>query len=345
MGWFGGLFGSSAEPSPDPFAKLDPRVRAFLQKESPVKYQQAEATATSSDQFSPTRPPSSPQHAVSPTSQPAHEASTTTATTSSTQPPAPFVPPESLFQDGRYAHLWKTYRPLAAIEAETKSDHERLMDVLDAYKERRAQIGRAALENCALEQIDWNTCIKTGPLKSRMTMCHAEMKKFERCYNMQSRLLKALGYLSTYDRPPEVDERIQIHADTLYHRMLEQEAAQELAKAEGRPVPEATDFATSLTLPAPPAPTHGVTDPATSTTDVEDIPEDIRKQWDARLAKLPENERPAEEAALRAEVQARAEMAGRVTALRAAQAAERERRKTEGQATLVDRVTGLFSGK
>jgi hypothetical protein len=96
------------------------------------------------------------------------------------------VPHESLYKDGRYAHLWKTYKPYAAIEAETKSDHEKLMDVLDAFKERKAQIGKAALENCALEQLDWNNCMKSGDWTSRLTMCRAEVKKFERCYMMQS---------------------------------------------------------------------------------------------------------------------------------------------------------------
>jgi hypothetical protein len=75
---------------------------------------------------------------------------------------------------------------LAAVEAETKSDHEKLMDVLDSYKARKSQIGKAALENCALEQLDWNKCMKSGDWTARMTMCRAEVRKFERCYATQS---------------------------------------------------------------------------------------------------------------------------------------------------------------
>ncbi|KIH88583.1 hypothetical protein SPBR_07516 [Sporothrix brasiliensis 5110] len=340
MGWFDGLFsGGSASTggsSSDPLAKLDPKLRDFLQKESPLKYQQQEQQQQKQQKLQQQRQ-NATQRPHNPSQQP-----------TDADPSQPTVPSESLYQDGRYADLWKTYRPLAAVEADTKSEHERLMDVLDAYKDRRAQIGRAALENCALEQIEWNECIKHGPLTSRMTMCNAEMKKFERCYNMQSRLLKALGYLNAYDRSPEMDERIQVHADALFHRMLEQEAAVEKAKAEGRPVP-AVDFASNITLPKAAgqagATTTSVTAGVASLPPIgsdPSIPEDLRKQWSEKLSKLPEAERPAEEAAMRAELAAHAEMSERVTVLRAAQAAAREQRKAEGKATIKDRVSGLF---
>lgn len=82
--------------------------------------------------------------------------------------------------------MWKGYKPLAAVEAETKTDHEKLMDVLEGYKERKAQIGKAALENCADEQMDWNLCMKSGEWTSRMTMCRKEVQRFERCYMTQA---------------------------------------------------------------------------------------------------------------------------------------------------------------
>lgn len=155
------------------------------------------------------------------------------------------------------------------------------------------------------------------------------------------RLLKALGYLNAYDRSPELDERIQVHADALYHRMLEQEAAVEKAKAEGRPVP-ALDFAANISLPkAGTSVTAAVASLPPIGSDPS-IPEDLRKQWGEKLLKMPEAERPAEEAAMRAELAAHAEMSTRVTELRAAQAAAREQRKTDGKVTLKDRVSGLF---
>ena len=167
MGWFDGWFGSGTGES-DPLRKLDPKLRGFLQKESPVKY----TTAHDNTQAEPPQPKQQPQRQQQQDT-PSDDAQ-------------PAVPPQSLYQDGRYAHLWKGYKPLAAVEAETKSDHEKLMDVLEGFKERKAMIGRAALENCADEQMDWNLCMKEGDIAKRMTMCRTEVQKFERCYQTQS---------------------------------------------------------------------------------------------------------------------------------------------------------------
>lgn len=159
--------------------------------------------------------------------------------------------------------------------------------------------------------------------------------------------MKALGYLNAYGRTAEQDERVQIHADALYHRMLEQEAAVEKAKAEGKPVP-AVDFANIALPKAAGTPSTGATSVTTAVKALPpigsdtSIPEDLRKQWSEKLSKMPEAERPAEEAAMRAELAAHAEMSERVTELRAAQAAAREQRKADGKATIKDRVSGLF---
>ena len=96
------------------------------------------------------------------------------------------VPAESLFPDGRYAHLWKTYQSKSEIENANKSDQEKISDVLEGFKYRKAEIGRAALENCALEQWDVNDCFKNGGWGSRLTMCRDENRKLERCYMMQA---------------------------------------------------------------------------------------------------------------------------------------------------------------
>lgn len=349
MGWFEGWFGSGNSNESDPLRNLDPKLREFLEKESPIKY-----TTSSEQQSQPLQPPQ-PQPQTKPTKD-----------TDGEEKPA--VPRESLYQDGRYAHLWKSYRPLSTVEAETKTDHEKLMDVLDAYKERKAHIGRAALENCADEQMDWNLCMKEGDWSKRVTMCREEVQKFERCYMTQSvcpltrfldsgerrfadeilqRLLKALGYISTYDRPPEVDEQIQMRADSIYHRMLEQEAAVEKAKAEGQPVPtfpplfsgqKAPTTATAKTrdaTPAAPGPAESVNLPA------EPGPNTL-KEWKEKLEKLPEKDRAAEEEALRAEYRAKLELAGRVQSIWQDQAKEREARKAEGKETIGDRVRGLL---
>lgn len=162
MGWWDSIFGSkSAE---DPFKNLDPKLRDFLQKESPVKFQPGKDSA---DEPAPPKQPA-------PEAEPAPE------------DPEAAARARSLYQDGRYAHLWKTYQPLEAVEAATKTSHERLTDVLEGYKERKMVIGKAALENCAFQQEEWRRCMTQGSWGDVMTMCRAQVRRFERCYTMQS---------------------------------------------------------------------------------------------------------------------------------------------------------------
>ncbi|KAK4141558.1 uncharacterized protein C8A04DRAFT_38955 [Dichotomopilus funicola] len=341
MGWFDGWFGSSSSDS-DPLSRLDPKLREFLEKESPIKY----------------NPPPQPNPQVSPPPPAKQQAPSQEPQQNQQQDEQqqPAVPPQSLYQDGRYAHLWKTYRPLAAVEAETKSDNEKLSDVLEAYKDRRGLIGRAALENCAEEQVVWSDCMRSGSWHSRMTMCSAEVRKFERCYNAQSRLLKALGYLSVRGRDRDVDEEIQMHADELYHRMMAQEREIEKAKEEGRepPVFKGLFDGTSATMITAPTPsttsTTAAADTASSsaatTPGQPKIPEPNEATlaaWKKQLEKLPPEEREAEEKALRADYRARVEMARQVQSLWQQQAKEREVRKAEGKETFMDRMSA-FAG-
>ena len=60
------------------------------------------------------------------------------------------------------------------------------MDVLEGYKSRKAMIGKAALENCALEQAAMSDCYMHGSWMSKMTMCREENAAFTRCYTMQA---------------------------------------------------------------------------------------------------------------------------------------------------------------
>ncbi|POS77551.1 hypothetical protein DHEL01_v204051 [Diaporthe helianthi] len=308
MGWLDSLWGRRSD---DPLQDLDPKVREFLRKEVPVKYDGSKPEQDGQDQQ-------------------AIEGGPGPATTSTNQkargsPSSNTVPKESLYQDGRYAHLWKTYKPLGEIENETKSDHEKLQDVLDSFKGRKAAIGQAALENCSEEQLDWNNCMKSGSLRARMTMCSDEVRKFERCYNMQSRLLKALGYINALDRSPEMDERIQMHADKLYHQMLEQEAAIEKAKAEGLPEPKFEPFV-----------------PKVSDDRVANMSEEAKKRYQDALAKVDEKEREAEAAAIQAELRSKEAMVGKVKELWKEQELERQARKARGEETLKDKVAAVF---
>ncbi|KAJ0337827.1 hypothetical protein COL922a_006314 [Colletotrichum nupharicola] len=325
MGWFDGWFGSSTSTS-DPLKSLDPKLREFLERESPVKIQQQIQEAEQAAAAAASKAAAAAEAATSAatTSQTSHQNGADTTADS-----RPKVPKESLFQDGRYAHLWKTYRPYAEIEAESKTDHEKLMDVLDGYKERKHNIGRAALENCALQQEEWVNCMKSGSWEDRMQMCRHQVQRFEKCYTMQTRFLKALGYQSVHNRPAQVEEDIQMHADKLYQRMVEQEKAIEAAKQEGLPVPK-FDLSIPAAVEAAPA--------------IQPRP-DLEKSWKEKLEQLPEEERAVEEAALRADLQAKAEVAKNVQKLWDEQEKEKQQRKAEGKATVMDRITVAFGGK
>lgn len=123
-----------------------------------------------------------------------------------------------------------------------------------------------------------------------------------------------------------------MHADTLYQRIAEQEAAIEAAKNENRPVPT---FAPVIAKP--PRAKEG-------DFDVAAMNPEAQKKWREQLEKLPEEERQAEEEAMKAELRAKAELASKVQGLWQEQAKEREARKAEGKETIYDRVVG-FMGK
>lgn len=203
MGYLDGWWGRRSD---DPLQDLDPKAREFLKKESPLKYDSSSNSSSQSQDGTHHTPRGVAAAAAATTqaqAQSQSQAEATKAAAAATKgttaaavaaaaaekspgQDAGAVPAESLYQDGRYAHLWKTYRPLAEVENETKTDTEKLQDVLEAFKARKAAIGTAALENCADEQMDWSNCMRGGSLRARMTMCSDEVRKFERCFNMQS---------------------------------------------------------------------------------------------------------------------------------------------------------------
>ncbi|KAJ6442896.1 hypothetical protein O9K51_04073 [Purpureocillium lavendulum] len=297
MGWLPSIFGTD-KPA-DPLGKLDPKLREFLERESPVKYKPNEPTTSPSP---PSPSSQTQQHDTKPVAPPENK--------------DPAVPSASLYQDGRYAHLWKNYRPLAQVEAESATDHDKLISVLEGFKERKAAIGRAALENCAMQQEEWVNCMRSGSWEDQLQMCRHQVRRFERCYTMQSRFLRALGYGSVTGRPAQVDEDIQMHADTLFQRMLTHEAAVEQAKKDGTPIP------------------HERAD--------RDADGGGGEAVEGEAGQAPEDERPLEEAALRADLQAKADVAQNVKKIWVAQKEERDSRKAEGHATFTDTVASLF---
>lgn len=238
MGWW--PFSSSSD---DPLKDLDPELRQFLDAEKLSK------ASTTSLHTQPRRKPHDPERpgfrgdlGIKPPSGP---------------PPRPFakvsagpngspetddegsrpLPTESLYQDGRYAHLWKTYRNPREAEQAAKSDAEKLSDILHAFTSRRDEMKAASLENCAGAVIAVHNCFKSGKWKTRAMMCREENVELQRCVDLQRKLLRALGFMSMWERSEEEGERIQMHADRLYQRMLRQEKEADEARAKGLPPP------------------------------------------------------------------------------------------------------------
>lgn len=178
------------------------------------------------------------------------------------------------------------------------------------------------------------------------------------------RFLKALGYLSAHDRPPEVDERIQMHADTLYHRMLDQERAVEEAKKSNLPIPEFPPLVTEPRSPDPsstPAPTTSTGQPISASAanllssaqpmshdQTRDMylkrilpPEAVaaqEKEWDRKG--LSAEEKMLEARAMAMEAEAGLGVADQVGKIMQETKKGKEERRKQGTAGLGDTVSG-----
>ncbi|KAF2856850.1 hypothetical protein T440DRAFT_463076 [Plenodomus tracheiphilus IPT5] len=323
MGW---LWGSSSNSNGQ--NELDPSLREFLKKEAPTGPK-------------PTLPAAPPK----PT--PAEDPPTSTTQSQATQPQKPIIPPQSQFQDGRYADLWKNYTPQHILADRGKTEQDRLRDLVDAYNDRRGSIGRIAMENCALEYMEQFECFRNPKdWWSRGTLCNAESRRFNRCYDIQSKFLKALGYMTMDERTPEEDERIQMHADKLYQQMLAQEKEMEEAKKEGRPAPK---FESVLSKTNVAQALGGITKTAAVPTageqrvELEDevwsnVKPTVRREFEKKLAELPAEQREVERLAVLGEFRASQGVAKQVEETFIEERIARMKRKQAGQATIGDTI-------
>lgn len=321
MGW---LWGSSKGSSGQ--NELDPSLRDFLKKEAPTGPKPSLPAAPKAD------PP---------------DDSTATNAQSQTPPEKPIVPPQSQFQDGRYAHLWKDYTPQHILDDRGKNEQDRLRDLVDAYNDRRGEIGRKAMENCAIEYMEQFECYRNPKTWwSAGTMCNAEARKFNRCYDIQSKFLTALGYMTMEERTKEEDERIQMHADKLYQRMIQQEAEMEKAKAEGRPVPKFESVISKETVVQA---TSEIASKAVSsrTSDQQldyeaevwrNVKPDVRKEYQKKIAEIPLEDREVERMAVLGELKASQGISKQVEEAFIAERISRMKRKQAGQATIGDTI-------
>lgn len=341
MGW---LWGSNNNDSnKDPLNKLDPSLRDFLDKESKTRQQQQQQQPTSQARDSPSY---STQIGI-PEKQPEKQPEQQQA-----QKDENAVPSQSLYQDGRYAHLWKNYRPQEQIEQASRSESERLADVIDTYNDRKARIGRAAVENCALEQWAEHECFSNGGIEAKFFLCKEETRAFNRCYTMQSRFLKALGYLSM-ERSADEEERIQMHADKLYHEMLDREKAMKEAEEKNLPVPTFKPLVTSTSVsealgaqqPAQPAPSAATQQQPQQQPQREGLDMyagEKRKALEQSLADKTPAEREIELQLMAGEARANAEYAAVVHKHFEAEKKLREDRKERGRETIGDTIKRVW---
>ncbi|KAJ4293223.1 hypothetical protein N0V90_008505 [Kalmusia sp. IMI 367209] len=324
MGWLWGSGDSSNAKN-----NLDPSLRDSLNKEAPAGPKPS----------LPSRPVEKPQEATQ-TAQPQPDVSD-----------KPFVPPQSQFQDGRYAHLWKDYVPQQQLENRAKTEQDKLRDIVEAFNDRKAEIGRIALENCAIEYMEQFECFKSPKTWTQTaTLCNAESRKFNRCYDVQSKFLKALGYLTMDFRSAEDSERIQMHADKLYQQMLEQEALIEKAKEEGREAPKFESVLSKQNVARAMAGKSLAVTPLAEAPPPDDdekelwkhIKPEARESYRKKLAELPPEDQDFERKALLGEIRANAGMGQQVGQTFIEERINRMKRREAGQATVGDTIKRLW---
>ncbi|KAF2463945.1 uncharacterized protein BDR25DRAFT_307484 [Lindgomyces ingoldianus] len=313
---------------------LDPSLREFLDAEAPTG-----PKPPLPSKLSPTTP--KPAESLNPDHRTSSQLSTST------------VPSQSQFKDGRYADLWKNYTPQSVINERGKNEQDKLRDIVDAYNERKSDIGRVALENCAFEYMAQYECFRSPSWYQTATLCNAESRRFNRCYDLQTKFLKALGYLTMDSRSAEDSERIQMHADKLYQQFREQEQLIEKAKEEGMPIPRfesvlSKDNVARAVAGKPLSNSLASEEQATieSESDIwSHIKKESREEYEKKMAKMSPEDQEIEKRALLGELEAQTGMASKVGKVFVEESINRMKRREAGQATIGDTIKHLWGWK
>ena len=138
-----------------------------------------------------------------------------------------------------------------------------------------------------------------------------------------------------------------MHADTLYHRMLEQERKVKEAKAAGLPIPT---FPSLIPSPKSAEPVHAANVlPAGSPTseiqlpkDLEDLKPKVKAQLRERLKGLSTEEREIEEKAMAMEIAAGETVGKQIDQMYEETGKAKQLRKEQGRETFGDKISNLF---
>lgn len=131
-----------------------------------------------------------------------------------------------------------------------------------------------------------------------------------------------------------------MHADTLYHRMLDQEEAIEAAKAEGKPIPTFEPLLSARkAAPVQQIPTKAAPEEQYQPSD---LPPNVQERLKKRLEGLEGKERELEEQAITAELRAGEEAATNLANIYQKQEEEKRARKEMGKETMGDKLSSIF---
>lgn len=256
----------------------------------------------------------------------------------------------SLYPDGRYAHLWRTYQSPSSLFTSDPTTQARddVSAAIATFRARKSDVGAAALGNCIMERLAEDECFSSGTLMRKLGGCRPESRAFSRCFELQARLLRGLGYMSHQPglQGDEVRERMRMRADEIWTEVRRREGEVERAKQEG------------MVEPVFPPLRHLGREWIKKTEEQKEVE---ARRWDReteeavlgrfneamqaalreRIKGLPAHERELEVKLELAEAESHLEYGKLVADYYRVEAEERRARKAQGQSTLGDWLKGF----
>jgi hypothetical protein len=231
------------------------------------------------------------------------------------------------------------------VQSRGETEIDKLKRLEEDNETRRAKLGQAALENCVFEQLAELDCLKNGSATRRLTMCRPEKKTFSRCYEMQCKFLKALGYWDAIHDASRADA-IQMHSDKLWQRLQDQEKAIQLAKDEGKPLPQFESVLSASNVQAVGGSLLRPPEKKPSTNPnyaFPSVPQELRATFDKRIKDMSREDAKIEEAAFLGEMASKRDMMVKAAGYLRAEGDARRQRYETGEASMGDRIKKWFT--